>query len=178
MMEGEIQVIYGPMFSGKSTELLRRIRRYTAGRKSCIILKDARDNRYDATNLCTHDMVAGDAHPVKALDEVTQALVDSYEVIGIDEAQFFDNVAEFCESNANAGKIVIVAALDGTFQRHAFGKILSLVPLAESVTKLSAICVGCGRNAAFSKRIGSETEIHIIGGSEKYIATCRKCHSL
>lgn len=82
-----------------------------------------------------------------------------------------------CEYLANEGKIVIVAALDGTFQRKAFGSVLELVPLAEEITKLTAVCMICCRDASFTKRLGNEKEIEVIGGSEMYISVCRKCFS-
>jgi thymidine kinase len=171
---GEIQVIYGPMFSGKSTELLRRIRRYTAARKACVVLKYQRDVRYSAENMSTHDSTSCEAHPCLTLTDASN-LVEKVDVIGVDEGQFFPDIVTFCERMANQGKIVIVAALDGTFQREPFGTILGLLPLAESVTKLNAVCQYCNKEAAFTKRLGSETEIEIIGGSESYVAVCRHC---
>ena len=82
----------------------------------------------------------------------------------------------FCEKAANLGKIVIIAALDGTFQRKPFGKVLNLVPCSESVTKLSAVCVLCQDDAAFSVRLSNETAVEVIGGADKYIAVCRTCY--
>lgn len=97
-------------------------------------------------------------------------------VIGIDEGQFFPDIVEFSEAMANAGKTVIVAALDGTFQRKAFGAILNLVPLAESVVKLTAVCMECFREAAYTKRLGTEKEVEVIGGADKYHSVCRLCY--
>uniref|UniRef100_A0A8C9PPB2 Thymidine kinase n=1 Tax=Spermophilus dauricus TaxID=99837 RepID=A0A8C9PPB2_SPEDA len=88
----------------------------------------------------------------------------------------FPDIVEFCESMANAGKTVIVAALDGTFQRKAFGAILNLVPLAESVVKLTAVCMECFREAAYTKRLGLEKEVEVIGGADKYHSVCRLCY--
>ena len=88
----------------------------------------------------------------------------------------FPDVPSFVEDMANAGKMVIVAALDGTYQKRPFGRVLELVPLAESVIKLSAVCMMCKRDAAFSQRISSEREVEVIGGPEKYVALCRACH--
>ncbi|KAK2181104.1 hypothetical protein NP493_410g00035 [Ridgeia piscesae] len=87
----------------------------------------------------------------------------------------FPDIIEFCETMANKGKTVIVAALDGTFQRQGFGDILKLVPLAENVVKLTAVCMECCGEASFTKRKGAETEVEVIGGAEKYLATCRAC---
>lgn len=173
-MQGEIQLILGPMFSGKTTELFRRVKRYTIAEKSCLVVKYHRDTRYSADAASTHDKQTYEAVSAEKLWDVSYSLSD-YDVIGIDEGQFFPDLLEFCEFAANEGKIVIVAALDGTFQRKAFGPVLDLVPLAESVTKLTAVCMVCFQDAHFTKRIGSETEIEVIGGADKYIAVCRKC---
>ncbi|XP_025783339.1 thymidine kinase, cytosolic [Puma concolor] len=88
----------------------------------------------------------------------------------------FPDIVEFSETMANAGKTVIVAALDGTFQRKAFGTILNLVPLAESVVKLTAVCMECFREAAYTKRLGAEKEVEVIGGADKYHSVCRLCY--
>ncbi|KAB0367609.1 hypothetical protein FD755_020933 [Muntiacus reevesi] len=88
----------------------------------------------------------------------------------------FPDIVEFCENMANSGKTVIVAALDGTFQRKAFGTILNLVPLAESVVKLTAVCMECFREAAYTKRLGVEKEVEVIGGADKYHSVCRLCY--
>uniref|UniRef100_A0A8C3RPY5 Thymidine kinase n=1 Tax=Chelydra serpentina TaxID=8475 RepID=A0A8C3RPY5_CHESE len=90
--------------------------------------------------------------------------------------QFFPDIVEFCEAMANVGKTVIVAALDGTFQRKAFGSILNLVPLAESVVKLNAVCMECYREASYTKRLGAEREVEVIGGSDKYHMVCCVCY--
>lgn len=86
-------------------------------------------------------------------------------------------MAAFCEKWSNLGKVIIVAALDGTFQRKPFGQVLELVPMAEKVSKLSAVCMGCGKDAAFSRRITCETAVEVIGGADKYVAMCRNCYN-
>ena len=103
---------------------------------------------------------------------------EEFDVIGIDEGQFFNDVVVWCETMANKGKIVLVAALDGTFQRKPFCNILSLVPLSEAVTKLSAVCMSCFQDASFSKRIAIEDRetVEVIGGADKYMAVCRSCY--
>nr|XP_010300557.1 PREDICTED: thymidine kinase, cytosolic [Balearica regulorum gibbericeps] len=116
-----------------------------------------------------------EAVPACLLKDVYQEALGSA-VIGIDEGQFFPDVVEFCEVMANAGKTVIVAALDGTFQRKAFGSILNLVPLAESVVKLNAVCMECYREASYTKRLGAEREVEVIGGADKYHSVCRACY--
>ncbi|NWH39853.1 KITH protein, partial [Chloropsis hardwickii] len=96
--------------------------------------------------------------------------------VGAGAGTAFPDIVEFCEAMANAGKTVIVAALDGTFQRKAFGSILNLVPLAESVVKLNAVCMECYREASYTKRLGAEREVEVIGGADKYHSVCRACY--
>ncbi|NXU68615.1 KITH protein, partial [Horornis vulcanius] len=169
---GQIQVIFGPMFSGKSTELMRRVRRFQLAQHRCLLVKYAKDTRYSSSGVSTHDRRALPAGLLK--DVYQEALAAA--VIGIDEGQFFPDIVEFCETMANAGKTVIVAALDGTFQRKAFGSILNLVPLAESVVKLNAVCMECFREASYTKRLGTEREVEVIGGADKYHSVCRACY--
>ncbi|NXV03860.1 KITH protein, partial [Cettia cetti] len=169
---GQIQVIFGPMFSGKSTELMRRVRRFQLAQYRCLLVKYAKDTRYSSSGVSTHDRRA---LPAGLLKDVYQEALGAA-VIGIDEGQFFPDIVEFCETMANAGKTVIVAALDGTFQRKAFGSILNLVPLAESVVKLNAVCMECFREASYTKRLGAEREVEVIGGADKYHSVCRACY--
>jgi len=172
-----IQIILGPMFSGKTTELLRRIRRYSVSQRKCMLIKYDKDMRYDAEQVATHDKYMMQATPASRLfNEKEKAM--GCQVIGIDEGQFFPDLVEFCEEMANAGKTVIVAALDGTFERKPFGRIPELIPLAEDVVKLRAICMKCFEEAPFSQRISAETETEVIGGADKYISCCRKCFHL
>lgn len=171
---GQIQVILGPMFSGKSTELMRRVRRFQVAQYKCLVIKYAKDTRYSSL-FATHDRNTMEALPACLLKDVTDD-AKGVAVIGIDEGQFFPDIVEFSELMANKGKIVIVAALDGTFQREAFGDILNLVPLAESVVKLTAVCMQCFREAAYTKRLGVEKEVEVIGGADKYHSVCRHCY--
>nr|XP_056719974.1 thymidine kinase, cytosolic [Euleptes europaea] len=172
---GQIQVIFGPMFSGKSTELMRRVRRFQIAQYKCLLIKYAKDTRYSANGVSTHDRNTMEALSACCLKDVHQEALSSA-VIGIDEGQFFPDIVEFSEAMANAGKTVIVAALDGTFQRKAFGNILQLVPLAESVVKLNAVCMECYREASYTKRLGIEKEVEVIGGADKYHSVCRVCY--
>ena len=175
---GEIQVIYGPMFSGKSTELLRRIRRFRIRNDSCVLLK-TKDNRYvdDDDKVVTHDQF----NFLEALscDNLFEKFEEAkqFDVVGIDEGQFFKDIIQFCEDLANLGKIVIVACLDSDFRREPFGGICQLIAKAEKITKLSSICHYCKDDAAFSARITSETAIKVIGGRDKYRPVCRSCYS-
>lgn len=176
---GKIQVILGPMFSGKSTELIRLLKRYQHTQYSCFIIKYTKDLRYDQDSIATHDNQKMKATSTNNLFELKQEILENnYDVIGIDEGQFFPDCVEFCEYMANKGKIVIVAALDGTFKREEFGNILKLIPLAEKVKKLKAICKLCYGNASFSKRINDDQNLEVIGGAEIYMSVCRKCYFL
>ncbi|XP_047434210.1 thymidine kinase, cytosolic [Mugil cephalus] len=171
---GQIQVIFGPMFSGKSTELMRRVRRFQVAQYNCLVIKYAKDTRYSDTGMATHDKNTMEAVAANRLEDVRSMALQAC-VIGIDEGQFFPDTVEFCEEMANLGKTVVVAALDGTFQRKPFGNILNLIPLAESVVKLHAVCMQCYREACYTKRIGEEKEVEVIGGADKYQAVCRNC---
>jgi len=174
---GQIQVIFGPMFSGKTTELIRRLKRYQIANHKCLIVKYAKDDRYDREGIATHDKQTLPATSVLKMADLKTSALNSYSVIGIDEGQFFPDVVPFAEQMADKGKIIIVAALDGDFQRKGFGDILNLVPIAESIVKLNAVCMMCFQEASFTKRKGSETALEVIGGQDKYLAACRACYN-
>eukprot|EP00762_Andalucia_godoyi_P000692 ANDGO_05408.mRNA.1 Thymidine kinase len=173
--EGHIQLIIGPMFAGKSTELMRRIRRYNVAKKRCVLIKFKADTRYSAECMATHDRQTIAAKGALTLAEV-ETDVEHVDVIGIDEGQFFPDLVPFCEKHANAGRTIIISALDATFQRKAFPNVAELIPMAESVEKLTAVCMKCSRAASFSKRISAECEVNIIGGADKYVSVCRACY--
>jgi thymidine kinase len=177
MNSGKIEIIFGPMFSGKTTELLRRINRRMFAKQKCLLIKYKFDNRYSDTEMATHDSLKINALSCTHLEEIKDAYKE-YHVIGIDEGQFFPDIIEFSELYANEGKIVIIACLDGTFQRKPFGKILELIPLAEKVTKLSAVCVLCGKSGSFTQRIVANDQVELIGGTESYRPLCRACFLL
>ena len=145
-----------------------------------MIVKYEKDVRYEEDGIATHcGMKLPATVSTTILAKITDNIIqEDYDVIGIDEGQFFQDVVGWSEMMANKGKIVVVAALDGTFQRKPFGDILSLIPLAESVTKLSAVCMNCFGEASFSKRITVEEEgkVEVIGGADKYMAVCRACY--
>jgi len=176
MPEGSISLIFGPMFSGKSTELVRRLKRFQIAKRRVLVIKYGKDVRYSVDKLSTHDRQMMPAVSASRLEEVIDR-IDGYDVIGVDEGQFFPDVVQFCEDVAQLGKTVIVSALDGDFRRKPFGSILELIPLAEYVVKLSAVCMICTADAAFSKRIVEGDEIEKIGGSDMYVAVCRKCYN-
>lgn len=155
---------------------MRRLKRYQIAKHDVLIIKYEKDTRYDKdANIISHDKQTMAAVSCLELSSLV-GKTDQFSVIGIDEGQFFPDCVTFAENMANAGKIVIVAALDGSFERVGFGNILDLVPLAESVRKLNAVCMRCFEIASFTKRIGAEKELEVIGGADKYMAVCRRCY--
>lgn len=172
---GSIELIIGPMFSGKTTELVRRIRRHSLAKRKCIVIKFKQDTRYSVDKLSTHDLSMMDAISVTKLEEALSAVAGA-DVIGIDEGQFYPDLIPFAEGQANAGKIVIISALDGTFERQRFNDVVDLIPMCESVVKLNAVCTICGGVASFTKRIVKDTSKELIGGADLYQAVCRKCY--
>jgi thymidine kinase len=177
-ISGSIHLLLGSMFAGKTTELFRCYRRLVVAGLRCLMIKYEEDTRYSQTDAATHDKQMVQATRCKTLMYLlsNHDFLDNLDAIFIDEGQFFGDVVEFAETCANAGKDVYVAALDGTHERRAFGRVLELVPLCESVIKLTAVCHTCKREAAFTRRLGSETETKVIGGADKYEAVCRACY--
>ncbi|KAL1130800.1 hypothetical protein AAG570_012041 [Ranatra chinensis] len=165
------------MFSGKSCELIRRIRRYQLSDFKCILIRYAKDARFTAEEVTTHNGKTFPAVLALNLNDIYQT-VQEYEVIGIDEGQFFPDIVEFCKDLLSKQKIIVVAGLDGTYERTPFGEILNLVPLAKTVDKLSAICMSCGKKASFTRRRTKSEEVEVIGGIDKYMAVCRECYKL
>jgi len=169
---GKIELIVGPMFAGKTTEMLRRVARAELAHRRCVVMKYCKDNRYSQENVSTHDLEMRKAIPCNTLLPYLDECM-TYDVIGIDEGQFFPDVVEFSESLANIGKVVIVAGLDGTFQRKPFGRVLELISRCEVLTKLTAVCTITGSEAPYSARIVESKDIELIGGSETYRAASR-----
>lgn len=184
MQRGEIQLIIGPMFSGKSTELLRRIKRYKIANKRCIVFKHEWDNERLRVELkksvSTHDDETHDAIPTASLTEEVNNYNNfvNYDTIGIDEGQFFDDLALISDRLANLGKIVIIAALDATYEKEGFKSVLQTIPLSECVTKLTAVCKDCCYDGApFSYRLTKDKNTVLIGKDEHYISLCRVCYN-
>jgi len=173
-----VSLIIGPMFSGKSTELFRRIRREQYAGKRTIIYKYVKDMRYTTRQdlACSHDGVSQEAVPVSTLEPFIDNLPD-VDVIGIDEGQFIACLEQFCQTAANAGITVIIAALDSNYKRESFQNVTNLVGVSEHVRKLHSVCIMCGKKAAFTRKllINKKTSIEDIGGADKYIASCRRC---
>lgn len=172
---GSIELITGAMCSGKTSSLLARIRRERIAKKECLLIKYAKDERYNTDGVVSHDGISAPAIRCGEILEIPEKY-QNVDVIGIDEGQFFKNLVEFCENLANQGKTVIVAALESTFEREPFGQVLFLFVKAEKVHKLDAVCCLCHGPAAFTIRNSDEKEVEVIGGLEKYSPACRECH--
>lgn len=176
-MAGKLSLILGPMFSGKSTILLTRYRRYQIAGKKCLLIKYAKDTRYSNSEemLVTHDQVSYKATSCHKLEEVHQ-LIQDYDVICIDEIQFYADAHIYCDQWANAGKIVEVCGLNGDYRRKPFEQISLLIPLADDISYITAICKATGRDASFTMRLSNEKEQEVIGSTDKYQAVSRECY--
>lgn len=173
--KGWIEVICGSMFSGKTEELLRRIRRATIANKSVKIFKPTLDKRYHTTKVTSHDKNAITAITISHSPEII-SLAENTEVVAIDEAQFFDaQLPGVCEQLALSGSRVIIAGLDMDFKGQPFGPMPQLLAIAEYITKLHAICVVCGNIASRSFRKVASTDTVVIGEMEAYEPRCRNC---
>ncbi len=175
---GWIEVISGSMFSGKTEELIRRLNRARIARLKVAIFKPAIDTRYHDQNIVSHNSLAITSTPVQKAGQIP-ALAEGFDVVGIDEAQFFDaEVVEICTQLANQGQRVIVAGLDMDFAGKPFGCMPQLMAIAEYVTKVHAICVVCGDMAHHSFRLLPSQERVLLGETDSYEARCRRCFVL
>lgn len=173
---GWIEVIVGPMFSGKSEELIRRLRRAEIARQRVQIFKPAIDARYKANEIVSHSGLGIPSDNVSKASEIIDKLQPRTEVVGIDEAQFLgEDVVEVCTKLANLGKRVIVAGLDTDYRGRPFEPMPRLLAVAEEITKLLAICVRCGNPAVHTQRLLESEELIVVGASDAYEARCRRC---
>lgn len=182
---GWVEVICGSMFSGKSEELIRRVRRATYGNLSVRVFKPALDNRYDKDSVVSHNGNSTIARPVNNSQEILENIDGSVDIIGIDEVQFFDeSVVDVADELANKGIRVIIAGLDTDFRAEPFGPMPKLMALSESVTKLNAICPVCGSPASRTQRLingkpaSYDDPIILVGASESYEPRCRHHHEV
>ena len=177
-MKGYLDLIIGPMFSGKTSSLINHYNRYRVYNQKVCIINYEDDTRYTTHGISTHDKVIVNCIMSKTLKEVVEKHIDNYDVFLINEGQFFkdlfDSVFHLVEVKH---KRVHIAALDGSFKREPMGDILKLIPLCDNVEKKHAVCVQCddGTNAIFSKRLSKDTN-EILISSTDYIAVCRNCY--
>ena len=175
MNNGWIEIICGPMFCGKTEELIRRLKRALIAKKNVSIFKPLIDDRYSTNHIVSHNNNSIESKSVKNINEILEYSKKS-DVIGIDEAQFFNNdIINLSNQLANKGKRIIIAGLDKDYLGEPFGPISHLLSKAEYITKLYAICVKCGKKAFFSKRITEDSKQVIVGEKDKYEARCRSC---
>lgn len=176
---GRIEVITGPMFSGKSEELIRRLKRAQIARRRVACFKPDLDVRYHSTAIASHSSQTLEALTVANVEElkaVLMPIVEFVEVIGVDEAQFFDDsLVRLSMELVHMGKRVILAGLDTTFAGEPFAPIPELMAIADEVTKLSAVCMQCGAPAIHTQRLGSSQSLVLVGAAGVYEARCRAC---
>lgn len=174
---GHIEVIAGGMFSGKSEELVRRMRRALIARQRVQVFKPVTDTRHEGERVVTRDKRELEAESVADSRELSEKLRWGVQVVGIDEAQFFDQgLAKLLNEMADAGVRVIVAGLDQDFRRLPFGPMPEILATAEYVDKVHAICVRCGAPAHYSQRTAGGGEQVQVGDTESYEARCRRCY--
>ena len=174
--EGKIELILGPMFSGKSTRLIELMRKYVYKAKKTIMVKYYADQRYsEKSEVVTHDLIKYDSINCKLLRNSFDTL-KQYDVIGIDEGQFFSDLVEVCEELALMGKIILIAALNGDFRMEPFPVIQRIISKSDKIKLLKAYCFNCHKDAKFSLRIVQSNETVLIGAGEAYKPACRECH--
>lgn len=174
---GRIEVITGPMFSGKSEELIRRLKRARIARQRVLCYKPDIDLRYHRTAISSHSSQTHEAQTVATSGQLKSTLfpqLDHVEVIGIDEVQFFDDaIILLAVELVYLGKRVIMAGLDTTFAAEPFGPVPALMAIADEVRKLSAVCMTCGAPAIHTQRLGASQELVVVGAAGMYEARCR-----
>ena len=174
--DGEIKLITGPMFSGKTSELIRRYKRYKLNKNNkCILIKYKGDTRYSENEIVTHDHIKIQSVKAELLFELNN-IIDNYNIICIDEIQFFKDAYEFCEKWANLGKKIECCGLNGDFQRKPFQVITNLIPIVTDITYLPAVCKENGNDAHFSLRLNSNKNVKLIGGENEYTPVDRKTY--
>ncbi len=174
--EGSIEVIVGSMFSGKSEELIRRLRRAQIARQKVQIFKPAIDARYSDTHIVSHSAMKIESVAVTTARDIAAALEPDTEVIGIDEGQFFDQeLVAVVNELANQGKRVVIAGLDMDYLGRPFEPMPLLMAIAEDVTKARAVCMQCGSPATYTQRLIASRERVVVGAADAYEARCRAC---
>jgi thymidine kinase len=183
--KGQLEVVCGSMFSGKTEELIRRVRRAQIARQQVQVFKPALDDRYGIEHVTSHNGLNVKAISVESAADILEQIDPSTQVVAIDEAQFFgQEVCDTCEALAERGMRVIVAGLDTDFRGEPFGPMPLLLAQAEKVDKLRAICVICGQEASRTQRLidgcpaSFEDPVILVGAKEVYQARCRTCHEV
>ena len=172
---GWIEVICGSMFSGKTEELIRRLRRAQIAQMSIAIFKPKIDSRFSEGHIVSHNHIKMESHIIDEPNDILD-IAKEHEVIGIDEAQFFDNsLINTCKELANSGKRVVVAGLDTDYRGLPFGPMPEIMCEADYLDKLRAICIKCGNPASYTQRTSSDSGQVVIGELDKYEARCRNC---
>jgi thymidine kinase len=173
---GWIEVVTGPMFSGKSEELIRLLRRAAIARQRVEVFKPALDNRFSPRDVVSHSQWRIPCEVVERAEEILSRVDPRTEVVGIDEAQFFDSgIVEIINQLADLGKRVIVAGLDRDFLGRPFEPMPHIMAVAEEITKTVAICMQCGNPAYYTQRLIASDEQIVVGGAGAYEARCRRC---
>ncbi len=173
---GWIEAICGPMFSGKSEELIRRLRRAMIARKRVQVFKPIIDDRYAADEIVSHNDIRMKSEAIQRADEILRRLDWRTQVVGIDEANFFgQGLVDVASQLADSGKQVIVAGLDTDYMGRPFPPLPDLLTLAESITKTLAICVRCGNPAKHTQRLVESDDLIVVGAAGMYEARCRRC---
>jgi thymidine kinase len=173
---GWIEVICGSMFSGKTEELIRRVRRALIARQTVEIFKPDVDTRYHAEDVVSHDENSIHSTPVQSASQIL-LYANDFDVVGIDEAQFFDDeLVVVCNKLAEMGTRVIVAGLDMDYTGKPFGPMPALLATAEYVDKVHAICISCGGLAQYSHRTSSQKGLVVLGDTDRYEPLCRRCY--
>jgi len=174
---GRIEVVAGPMFSGKSEELIRLLRRALIARQRVQVFKPALDDRYSENDVVSHTQLRMPCEAVQRSREILEKLDPRTEVVGIDEGQFFDSdLPSVCSHLANLGKRVIIAGLDMDYRGVPFGPMPELLAIAEQAKKITAICSRCGGAASYTQRLVDSDERVVVGATGVYEARCRRCH--
>ena len=173
---GWIEVICGPIFSGKSEELIRRLRRAMIARKRVEVFKPTIDNRYSDNEIVSHGDLRMNSQVVSNATEITERIDWRSEVVGIDEANFMGpQLVDVAQRLADSGKQVIISGLDTDYLGRPFAPIPDLLAQAESITKTLAICVRCGNPAKHTQRLRGSDDLIVVGASDMYEARCRRC---
>ena len=175
---GWIEVICGSMFSGKTEELIRRLRRAQIAQMPTIIFKPRIDSRYSDSHIVSHNQIKLESHLVNTPQDILP-LAENARVVAIDEAQFFDDsILDVCKILASQGKRVVVAGLDNDYRGVPFGPMPQLMCEADYLDKLRAICVQCGNPATYTQRTSADAGQVVIGELDKYEARCRNCYEM